>query len=159
MAREHGLSTSLLERIHKSYNDIGEMSCSFSLLSNYRSHSGIMMLPSSLFYESTLQCTVNAKTHPSAPFPLVFVCSSIERISAANSSGTDEMEAKTLVNEVKKYIWDSWPVEWGKEISEVCIMTPSATQVMVYVIYFSLERACRSQLASILIYPIGHIAA
>ena len=87
------------------------------------------MLPSSLFYESTLQCTVNTRTHPSAPFPLVFVCSSIENTSATNSSGTDEIEAKTLVNEVKKYILDSWPEEWGEESSEVCIMTPSATQV------------------------------
>jgi superfamily I DNA and/or RNA helicase/exoribonuclease R len=128
MARKHGLATSLLERIHKYYNEIGEISCSFSLLSNYRSHSGIMMLPSSLFYGSTLQCNVNTGTHPDAPFPLVFVCSSIENISSANSNGTDEMEAMTLVNEVEKYIWNSWPEEWGQKSSEVCIMTPSATQ-------------------------------
>ena len=130
MARKHGLATSLLERIHKYYNEIGEISCSFSLLSNYRSHSGIMMLPSSLFYGSTLQCNVNTGTHPDAPFPLVFVCSSIESISSANSNGTDEMETITLVNEVEKYIWNSWPEEWGQKSSEVCIMTPSATQVM-----------------------------
>ena len=91
------------------------------------------MLPSALFYKSTLQCNVpDAKAHPLAPFPLVFVCSSIEDINSANAIGTDKQEAETLVKMVKKYIYGSWPEEWGDMFDppgQVCIMTPSSTQV------------------------------
>ena len=91
------------------------------------------MLPSSLFYGSTLQCNVSdGMAHPNAPFPIVFVCSSIENLSTANCKDKDEKEATTLVNEVKKYIWDSWPAVWGERANppgRACIMTPSATQV------------------------------
>ena len=132
-ARRHGLSTSLLERLHKHYSDSGEKSLSFSLLQNYRCHSGLLMLPSSLFYRSTLQCNIpDNMAHPIAPFPLVFVCSSIENIPSANLIGTDETEARVLVREVHKYIYESWPEEWGKRgdpPGQVCIVTPSVTQV------------------------------
>ena len=70
--------------------------------------------------------------HPYSPFPLVFVCSNIENIPPINLIGTDEEEAKILVKEVKRYIFNSWPESWGKKCDppgQVCIMTPSATQV------------------------------
>jgi exoribonuclease R/predicted ribonuclease YlaK len=131
-ARRNGLSTSLLERLHNNFSADEQKSCVFSLLQNYRSHSGLLMLPSALFYKSTLQCNVpDAKAHPLAPFPLVFVCSSIEDTDTANAIGTDEKEAETLVKSVKKYIYNSWPEEWGESYDftgTVCIMTPSATQ-------------------------------
>ena len=134
-ARRHGLSTSLLERLHNHFTEMGQLSSVFSLLQNYRSHNSLLSLPSALFYRSTLQCNVpDAKAHPLAPFPLVFVCSSIEDISSANAVGTDEKEAETLVREVKRYVCKSWPEEWGKRCEppgQVCIMTPSATQVRV----------------------------
>ena len=132
-ARRNGLSTSLLERLHNNFSADEQKSCVFSLLQNYRSHSGLLMLPSALFYKSTLQCNVpDAKAHPLAPFPLVFVCSSIEDTDTANAIGTDEKEAETLVKSVKKYIYNSWPEEWSESYDftgTVCIMTPSATQV------------------------------
>ena len=131
MPRECGLSVSLLQRLHRHYHKYGK-ACSFSLLQNYRSHSGLLMLPSSLFYRSTLQCNVpDSNAHPLAPFPLVFVCSSIDSTPSANAMDTDEEEAKILVDEVDKYV-KSWPDEWGeREHSQdrVCIMTPSANQV------------------------------
>ena len=138
-ARKYGLSTSLLQRLHQKYNEIGETTCSFSLLCNYRSHSGLLMLPSSLFYCSTLQCNVpDTKAHPKAPFPLVFVCSSITNLSSANCKNTDEVEAKILVDEVQNYTCrNSWPAVWGKnddpdDPSQICIMTSSAAQVILY---------------------------
>ena len=92
------------------------------------------MLPSSLFYGSTLQCCVSdAMAHPNAPFPLVFVCSSIDQTTAANSKDNDEREAAVLVEEVNKYCKTSWPtLVWGEVADppgKVCIMTPSSTQV------------------------------
>ena len=132
-ARRNGLSTSLLERLHNSFTADQHKSSVFSLLQNYRSHSGLLMLPSALFYKSTLQCNVpDTKAHPSAPFPLVFVCTSIEDTNIPNAVGTDEKEADTLAKAVKKYVYDSWPDEWDDMYDppgRVCIMTPSATQV------------------------------
>ena len=131
-ARKYGLSISLLERLHSHFTDTGQHSNMFSLLQNHRSHGGLLSLPSALFYKSTLQCNVpDTKAHPLAPFPLVFVCSSIESIPSTNAIGTDTEEAKALVREVKKY-YQSWPEEWGEmneSPGQVCIMTPSATQV------------------------------
>ena len=101
------------------------------------------MLPSSMFYGSTLQCCVSdAMAHPNAPFPLVFVCSSIEQTTAANSKDKDEREAAVLVEEVNKYCKTSWPtLVWG-EVNDppgkVCMMTPSSTQVCSYTRGFSL---------------------
>ena len=135
-ARKYGLSISLLQRLHEQYQKIGEDTT--SLLTNYRSHSGLLMLPSSLFYGSTLQCRVpDSKSHPLAPYPLVFVCSSTKQYSAVNNKSTDQTEAEALVEQVKKYITDSWPTTvWGRQDDppgKVCIMTPSPTQVYMYV--------------------------
>ena len=91
------------------------------------------MLPSSLFYRSTLLCNVpDAYAHPLAPFPLVFVCSNIDNNTSANCNDTDTREAETLVEEVNKYIFECWPLEWGEDVcppGEVCIITPSVNQV------------------------------
>lgn len=103
---------------------------SVTLLTNYRCHSGILMLPSSLYYESTLQCRVsNSIAHPMAPFPLVFVCSDIDE-SIKRTSGVNEQEAGVLIEEVKKY-FKEWPRHWSEEeeSKEICIMSPSAAQV------------------------------
>lgn len=138
-ARKHGLSISLLQRLHEQYQKIGETTN--SLLTNYRSHSGLLMLPSSLFYESTLQCRVpDSKAHPLAPYPLVFVCSSIKRTATCKIGSKDETEARVLVEQVKKYIRDSWPTTvWESQHDppgKVCVMTPSPAQVRTYTCTF-----------------------
>ena len=135
-ARKHGFSISLLQRLHEQYQNIGETTN--SLLTNYRSHSGLLMLPSSLFYGSTLQCRVpDSKSHPLAPYPLVFVCSSIKNSATCKIGSTDKTEATVLVEQVKKYIADSWPTTvWGSQYDppgKVCVMTPSPAQVYTYV--------------------------
>ena len=133
-ARQNGLSISLLERLHDKYHELGETSNCISLLSNYRSHSGLLMLPSSLFYGSTLQCHVPDSTaHPLAPFPLVFVCSNMEQASISHNGGTDDTEANILMEQVQRLIGESWPEAlWGERDDppgNVCIMTPSPSQV------------------------------
>ena len=85
------------------------------------------MLPSSLFYQSTLQCRVpDLESHPDAPFPLAFVCSSMEE-NLANISGINKVEAEVLVEEYNKY-FKKWPRNWSSE-EKICIMSPSANQV------------------------------
>ena len=130
--QQNGLGTSLLERLHKHYETLGEMSQqhSISLLTNYRCHSGILTLPSSLFYGSTLQCRVpDESAHPDAPYPLVFVCSSLDASIQSIRNDTNEIEARHLLQQVSKFI-ANWPRAWGNvDRSQICIMTPSANQV------------------------------
>ena len=130
------MATSLLERLHAYYNSKEMQSAAgkhnVSLLTNYRCHSGVLMLPSSLFYDSTLQCRSKEVSHPSAPFPLQFICSSFNR-TRNNLQGRDEAEAQILLEQVTKYV-STWPDHlWGcktkKILESVCIMSPSADQV------------------------------
>ena len=133
VAQEYGLATSLIERLHAHYNSDEMHSVTkdynVSLLTNYRCHSAILMLPSSLFYGSTLQCRAEQMPHPSAPFPIQFVCSSIRKITN-NMQGRDDDEAKILLEQVANYV-SSWPHQlWGtKALESVCIISPSADQV------------------------------
>ena len=131
-ARSSELGTSLLERLYTNYAS-SEMtsknhdSCYAMLLINYRCHSGILMLPSSLYYLSTLQCRVPDSTaHHLAPFPLTFVCSSIQQ-DLDKTSGVDKTEADVLIDEIKKYLKEP-PRNWGKN-DKICIMSPSPNQV------------------------------
>ena len=131
-----GLGVSLLERLHSVYDklssSISEL-CSVTLLTNYRSHSGILMFLSSLYYQSTLLCRVSdSVAHHLAPFPLAFVCSDIRR-GLEMTSGVNKDEAKILINEVKKY-FTKWPKHWSKEKSDkrICIMSSSANQVLLH---------------------------
>ena len=100
-----------------------------TLLTNYRSQSGILVLPSSLFYGSTLQCRTKDKPHPLAAYPLHFVCTSLKQIKSTSHS-VDELEAMCLLKQVEKFV-SKWPEkEWGtKDLAKICIMSPSADQV------------------------------
>ena len=130
-AQEHGLATSLLERLHNQYIKLGEVTEKHlaSLLTNHRSQSGILMLPSSLFYGSTLQCRTKDKPHPLASYPLQFICTSLKQAKSSPHS-TDKLEAETLLNQVRRFV-NQWPEkQWGrKDLSRICIMSPSADQV------------------------------
>ena len=134
-AQEHGLGTSLLERLHAYYvsNEMNSVASEYSvsLLTNYRCHSVILMLSSSLFYGSTLQHRAEQMSHPLAQFPLQFICSSIKRMGS-NPQGKDEDEAQILLEQVKKYV-TNWPSHlWGqKHLESICIMTSSADQVQM----------------------------
>ena len=123
---------SLLERLHNQYREVGEPAQKHmaNLLTNYRSQSGILMLPSSLFYGSTLQCRTRDKPHPLAAYPLHFVCTSLKQIKSTSHS-VDKLEAESLLKQVKRFV-DKWPEkEWGtKDLAKICIMSPSADQVI-----------------------------
>ena len=86
------------------------------------------MLPSSLFYQSTLQCRVPDHTsHPNAPFPIAFVCSGLEE-KFNSVPGINLSEVQVLTEEFEKYFFP-WPVNWKRNESKICIMSPSANQV------------------------------
>ena len=130
-AQSYGLGVSLLERLHAEYNSkkfSSKRFCSVTLLTNHRCHSGILMLPSSIYYQSTLQCgKKNDKPHHLSSFPLAFVCSDISQ-NVATTTGKNENEADVLIKEVEKY-FKTWPRNWNKEEKKICIMSPSPDQV------------------------------
>ena len=134
--RKFGLSLSLLERLHHTYNSSDHLkdaanSHSATLLTNYRCHRALLSLPSYLFYDSVLltKAESNAQLHPKAEFPLHFICSSLESISCEVQDNSYESEAEILLEEVVNYV-SEWPREWGeKDLTSVCIMTATADQV------------------------------
>ena len=87
------------------------------------------MLPSRLFYDSTVQCRTRDVSHPLAAYPLHFICTDLKRIKSRSQS-VDELEAVTILNQAKKFV-HRWPVkEWGrKDLTKICIITASADQV------------------------------
>ena len=68
--------------------------------------------------------------HPDAPFPLLFVCSSIDDTVRSIESNANESEARIVLEQVTKYA-DNWPVHgWGKkDLSQTCFISPSRSQV------------------------------
>ena len=85
LAQKHEMGNSLIERLFNYYKTMPKRCVedhSASLLTNYRCHSSILTLTSSLFYEYTLLSRSESQTHPLAPYPLVFTCSSIEKMRA-----------------------------------------------------------------------------
>lgn len=126
----NGLGVSLLERLHAVYNEDGSAmeTCTAALLTNYRCHSGILMLPSSLYYHSTLLCCADSPAHYLAPFPLMFVCSDVCQ-EIKSTSGVNKDEADILITEVAKY-FKEWPKNWSDKDKRICIISPSANQVL-----------------------------
>ena len=121
-AKKCGLHLSLLERLHRLYSKHRLLSDNYtaSLIRNYRCVPEILMLPSNLYYESSLHCEVpNSKD---SWYPLQFICSSVKDIDSSSDSSTEE--AKIVFNEVKKY------VNWHGPC-RVCIVSPSSTQVRI----------------------------
>jgi hypothetical protein len=132
-ARVKGLSTSLLQRLHRLYyhsTDDSVLKNKFmaTLLTNYRSHEAILRLPSNLFYEcSLLTRSKDSSPHPDAPYPLMFVCTSLER-AQSNRNSWNEAEVKTILEVAEKYL-KTWPARWGSfSADQVCLMARTHQQ-------------------------------
>ncbi len=132
---EHGLSISLLERLHRQYRQLGAIASSFhgSLVTNYRSRSEILSFTGSLFYDLQLSISSNQEPplHPNYSFPFVFVCTDIKKGANMEVKENDNlMEVRTIVHTVAEIV-KSWPDKlWGNlTASSLCILSPSRAQV------------------------------
>ena len=134
LARENGLGVSMLERLLNLYQDEykDKKQLNFhrhSLLTNYRCHPSILMLASSLFYECTLLSRSTSKTHPLAPYPIVFHCSSVQHDRLKVSEASNGREAELLVDKVAEFI-EAWPLtEPGHP--DIAILAGTARQVSI----------------------------
>lgn len=108
-ARSNGLGTSVIERLHVHYKAHKKplKSHETTLLTNYRSHPSILMLASSLLYECTLLSRSHSEAHPKAPFPLVFLCTSLQEPTHSQLV-KDEAEAELIIVKMLEFI-KSWP--------------------------------------------------
>jgi superfamily I DNA and/or RNA helicase/exoribonuclease R len=131
------LKVSLLERLHSLYNQENMKAYSpshcIALYVNFRCHHALLSLPSYLFYDSMLITAAEAtqNLHPSAKYPLHFICSSLSNNVEVKHSSY-EKEAMLLLDEAQKYI-SNWPrVQWGKYSKEalrrICIMSTTSYQ-------------------------------
>ena len=111
-ARDNGLGESILERLFSYYKAERRLSLvkthTSTLLTNYRCHPSILMLASSLFYECTLLSQTKRETHPKAPYPLVFACTSVSQNGYSDCHPENEEEAKLLIDKVVEFI-RTWP--------------------------------------------------
>lgn len=71
------------------------------------------MLASSLFYECALLSQSKRETHPKAPYPLVFACTSLRLDGFSNCSPENEEEAEILIAKMIDYVhtWNIQPTE------------------------------------------------
>ena len=128
-ARENGLKFSLLERLCKLYRsrDLAHAAQHYmlNLNINYRCHADIMRLPNSLFYSNRIiPYPIDALSHPMAPYPFIFVCSSLDY------DVEPWLEARVLLKYLQDLVIKSWPDTWGsRDLSDVSLITASRTQV------------------------------
>ena len=132
-AQENGLAVSLLERLQKRYEMMGEVAKPYcaTLVTNYRCHEKIVQLAEKLFYKTSLKCNVSSNpTDLDAPFPLCFICSSVDEKMKHVRSAKNEEEAKIALWEAAN-LAEKWPVDgWGpKDLSEICFMSSVQSQV------------------------------
>ena len=134
IAQKNGLAVSLLERLHKLYKSLGEVAKHHhvTLVTNYRCHQEIFSLSGNLFYETLLKLPDNTPpppAHPRFPYPLVFICSSVDDEVKKVDSNTNEEEIAVIINTIERII-RPWPVQWGApDLRQLCIMSPTRSQV------------------------------
>ena len=132
---KYGLSLSLLERLFNYYKSLGSSARSYyaTLVTNFRSRNEIFSLTKELFYGTELALSDNQEppTHPDYPYPLNFICSSVNEAENAVAMNINEKEAE-IVADIVANIAKNWPSKlWGQLLipSTLCITSPSRAQV------------------------------
>ena len=134
LASKHEMGSSLMERLFNHYKNNHKRSVknhTAVLLANYRCHPSILTLSSSLFYEHTLLSHSQSKTHPLAPFPLIFECSSVEQKSIKFLPDEDVKEAELLVEHMLHFI-EKWPMEQCDNKPLIGLLASTRKQVYIY---------------------------
>ena len=133
LAQQYELGVSLLERLFNLYKSKRCDHHTASLLTNYRCHSSILSFTSSLFYQHTLLSRRSSETHPLAPYPLVFTCTSVNN-SIKSLPAEDLHEAEVLIEKLESFV-SQWPRSNPKQT--VVVLASARKQVIKYNRYIS----------------------
>ena len=134
-ARKYGLATSLLERllsIYQSEHMLPEFKKMVSYLNHcHRCHQEILNLSARLFYKTELKIPEDEPpiNHPKFPYPLLFVCSSIdekEKIKSTRNAHEAEVILKNAELVAAKWSKRAWG---GQYHLDMCVMSPTRSQV------------------------------
>ncbi|XP_063988096.1 probable helicase with zinc finger domain isoform X1 [Diachasmimorpha longicaudata] len=112
LAKERGLGTSLLERLHNVYSP--NHPCRVSLCQNYRSHADIVRLTSNLFYGNEIEASGPLlPNHPNLKPLLFYAVQGIEVQGQFSTGFYNDEEAVELAKRIAS-LKSCWPVdEWG----------------------------------------------
>ena len=131
--QKYGLSISLLERLYDHYHELGDVAKPYCahLTTNFRCHSAILSLARQVAYKSPLTCRVRDHiAHPNVPFPLRFVCTSLDYDVKGIKDSICEIEVNAALKEASYFIMH-WPVDnWGEaDWRKMCFLSPCRGQV------------------------------
>ena len=139
-ARKHGLAISMLERLLSFYHSASsppDFKKMVSFLDRcHRCHQQILNLSARLFYKTDLKIPENDPLvyHPKFQYPIQFICSSINETELSKTTRNHE-EAKIILDYALKII-RNWPKKaWGDDL-DMCIMSPSRSQVNKYGLHY-----------------------
>ena len=131
--QNYGLSVSLLERLYDLYQELGDVTKPYCahLSTNYRCHSAILHLAQQVAYKFPLESGVDDHiAHPNTPFPLLFVCTSLDYEVKETKESICEIEVKAALKEASHYILQRPVDHWGeRDIGKVCFLSPCRGQV------------------------------
>lgn len=130
--QRNGLAVSLLQRLHLHYHNLGITATNSiaTLSANYRCHEDILSLVGGLFYNNALHWAANEQppsTHPKYKYPLVFICSNVNRYTT--SGDNNPIEAAIIVEKATA-IARCFPASWLRPpMQHIFIVTPCEEQV------------------------------
>ncbi|KAJ8675755.1 hypothetical protein QAD02_011541, partial [Eretmocerus hayati] len=111
LARERGLGTSLLERIHLVYEP--KHPCRIQLCRNYRAHADIVKLTSDLFYGGEIEPGATLPRHPTLTPLTFYACEGVVQQGSNSTGFYNNVEAHAIAERVME-LRRSWPTEqWG----------------------------------------------
>lgn len=123
---------SLFQRLQSHYQNLGIVATKniATLSANYRCHEDILSLVGGLFYNNALHWAVSEQppsTHPKYKYPLVFICSDVNRYTT--SGDNNSIEAAIIVERAIS-IAKSVPTSWPKPLMpHIFIVSPCEEQV------------------------------
>ena len=130
--QKYGLAVSLLERLYDLYQKQGPDAQPYyaRLQTNFRSHRQIVNLAEQIAYKMPMDYRSDTTVHPEAKFPLLFICSSLDRELKEVKSNINLKEAEIALRQASHFL-KTWPVsKWGeKDASQMCFLSPHRGQV------------------------------
>ena len=150
-AHENGLGISMLERLEKKYEEIGDRAVQYRavLNDNYRCNQQITEFLSKLFYNGKARSKVSIPMNPKPKMilPFSFYCSDVEQYVRAPQESTFEAEADAVINQLNFYYDPHLRKGKLSNMDKISVITPNRDQVhtcskLIFFCWFNLLTFC-----------------